>query len=158
MTNYEMLRNKDKMEFAYWLANIHANCDYNPFCPACESKEWARCECKGGVDGDACADLWLNWLEKNKEDDGTLNTWISVEDRLPELNEKIIVWDKYGDIHRARFEGGFWDKGGHWREVHTGRGLHGIKYWIPYPELPDREELKQQTGEENDGKEKTVCD
>lgn len=76
MTNYEMLRNKDMAEFAYWLANIHASCDYNPFCPACESKEWARCECKGGVDGDACADLWMNWLYKERrqeEEDGVNN-------------------------------------------------------------------------------------
>lgn len=153
MTNYEMLRKKNMAEFAYWLADINARCVDNPFCPAREVKKSSRFECKGGDSADVCADLWIKWLDKeNKEDDGALNKWISVEDGLPALNEQIIVWDKYGDIHRARFEGGFWSGGGYWREVHTGRGIHGIKYWIPYPELPDREELKQQTGEENDGK------
>ena len=56
--------------------------------------------------------------------------WISIEDKLPDDNERIIVMDEYGAIYRARF------KDGCWREL-AGFGIPNVKLWMSEPELPD---------------------
>jgi len=56
--------------------------------------------------------------------------WISVKDKLPNNNERIIVIDEYSDIHRAKFEGGCW------RELYTWFDIPNVELWMPEPELP----------------------
>ncbi len=68
---------------------------------------------------------------RSKEDNLELNKWISVKDKPPDNNERIIVIEKYGAIHRAKFEGGYW------RELYTGFDIHNVEYWMYEPELPD---------------------
>lgn len=68
---------------------------------------------------------------RSKEDSRALNKWISVEDKLPDFYERIIVMEKYGAIRRAKFEGGYW------RELYTGFDISNVEYWMPEPELPD---------------------
>lgn len=68
---------------------------------------------------------------RSKEDNLELNKWISVKDTLPDNNKRIIVIDEHSDIHRAKFEGGYW------RELYTGFDIHNVEYWMPEPELPD---------------------
>lgn len=63
--------------------------------------------------------------------------WISIKDKLPDNDERIIVIDEYSDIHRAKFEGGCW------RELYTWFDIPNVELWMPEPELPKE-------GEEND--------
>lgn len=85
-------------------------------------------------------------------------TWISVDDRLPEINEEVIVLTdemngrkflsachiSYG--HRPNPDG--WDG----KSIFTGKVTHhdvitydgwnipGVKFWMPCPEIPKEEE------------------
>lgn len=69
--------------------------------------------------------------QRNKEDSRALNKWISVKDKLPNVNERVIVMEKYGAIHRAEA------KGVCWTDMYTGFDIYNVEYWMPDPELPD---------------------
>ncbi len=57
--------------------------------------------------------------------------WISVEERLPELQQDVFVCDEIGDVFTDRLE-----RDGKWNNEISRRW--GIKYlyWMPLPEPP----------------------
>jgi Protein of unknown function (DUF551) len=63
--------------------------------------------------------------------------WISVEDRLPELGESVLIWD--GQCRRV----GFYLKTGeyyyYWESTDDEYPLD-ITHWMPLPEPPETEE------------------
>ena len=66
--------------------------------------------------------------------DGMGFGWISVDDRLPDNHESVIVWCpdiKYRTV-------GFWN-GDTWWTVFTmtGKGIVNITHWMPLPEPPE---------------------
>lgn len=79
-----------------------------------------------------CRELRAHWKLDDKQTATNCDKtqWISVEDKLPDDNERIIVMDEYGAIYRARF------KDGCWREL-AGFGIPNVKLWMSEPELPD---------------------
>lgn len=70
---------------------------------------------------------------RSEEDSRALNKWISVNDKLPDINERIIVMEKYGAIYVVEAKGECWED---WKDMYTGFAINA-EYWIPYPELPD---------------------
>lgn len=64
--------------------------------------------------------------------------WISVDDKLPELNQDVIVWRRdyaavlyYGSF--SRFVGfGYLDSRGYWQKAHD------VTHWMPIPEVPKK--------------------
>lgn len=86
-----------------------------------------------------CNALRTHWKLDDKQPTTNCDKtqWISVKDKLPNNNERIIVIEKYGAIYRAKFEDGYW------RELYTGFDIHNVECWMPEPELPKE-------GEEND--------
>lgn len=79
-----------------------------------------------------CRELRAHWKLDDKQPATNCNKiqWISVEDKLPDDNERIIVMDEYGAIYRARF------KDGCWREL-AGFSIPNVKLWMSEPEFPD---------------------
>ena len=71
--------------------------------------------------------------EKNPE-------WISVEDRLPERDRKVLVIDGHNGIHILAF----WRKNGNeWEWITETYGVsrkNDVKMWMPLPEPPKEEE------------------
>lgn len=62
-----------------------------------------------------CMELRAHWkLDDRSATNCDKTQWISVKDKLPDNNERVIVIDEYSDIHRAKFENR------HWRELYTG--------------------------------------
>lgn len=81
---------------------------------------------------DLCDALRTQWkLDDQPTTNCDKTQWISVKDKLPNNNERIIVIDEYSDIHRAKFEGGCW------RELYTWFDIPNVELWMPEPELPD---------------------
>lgn len=80
-----------------------------------------------------CKALRAHWKLDDKQSATNCDKtqWISVKDKLPDNDERIIVIDEYGDIHRAKFEGGCW------RELYTWFDIPNVELWMPEPELPD---------------------
>lgn len=71
----------------------------------------------------------LNWSKST-----SLNGWISVKDRLPEEDKRVIVCcqNKKGlqNINMAYQVKGFW---------HGNGSMAGVTHWQPLPELPEVE-------------------
>lgn len=85
-----------------------------------------------------CDALRAQWkLDERPATNCDKTQWISVKDKLPNNNERIVVIDEYSDIHRAKFEGRCW------RELYTWFDIPNVELWMPEPELPEE-------GEEND--------
>lgn len=59
--------------------------------------------------------------------------WINVEDRLPENDERCIVWN--GDRIEAV---DYWGDG-KWANHYFGVMIHNVTYWMPLPEPPKEE-------------------
>lgn len=80
-----------------------------------------------------CKALRGHWKLDDKQPTTNCNKthWISVKDKLPDNNERIIVMQKYEAVYRAKF------KNGHYREVYTDFDIPQVERWIPEPELPD---------------------
>lgn len=80
-----------------------------------------------------CKALRTHWKLDDKQPATNCNKtqWISVKDKLPDNDERIIVIDEYSDIHRAKFENG------RWREFYTWFDIPNVELWMPEPELPD---------------------
>lgn len=61
-------------------------------------------------------------------------SWIKVTDRLPEIDQRVLVFDKYG-VHGGcqidieyRYDQDFWE----------GQGVHSsITHWMPLPLPPE---------------------
>jgi hypothetical protein len=61
--------------------------------------------------------------------------WISIDDRLPKINEYVIAFenDTYcRDIHICKFTGKFWE---------TSDEILKITHWMKLPEYPDDEKI-----------------
>ena len=68
-----------------------------------------------------CSALRTHWkLDDRSATNCDKTQCISVKDKLPDNNERIIVIEKYGAIHRAKFEDGYW------RELYTGFDIHNV--------------------------------
>lgn len=79
-----------------------------------------------------CDALRTHWkLDDQPATNCDKTQWISVKDKLPDNDERIIVIDEYSDIHRAKFENG------RWRELYTWFDIPNVELWMPEPELPD---------------------
>lgn len=75
--------------------------------------------------------------------------WISVKDRLPEIGQKVLVFDVDAeldiskDIHIFSFEcdedGYYWsDEGGWWND------FENVSHWMPLPEPPEMNNEEEQ--------------
>lgn len=80
-----------------------------------------------------CKALRAHWKLDDKQPTTNCNKiqWISVKDKLPDDNERVIVEEKYGAVHTAKF------KNGHYREIYTNFDIPQVERWIHEPELPD---------------------
>ena len=77
--------------------------------------------------------------------------WISVEDRLPEKNKKVLIWiegySAHSGMHWTRK--GYWLcpwHGDRWAEAfmdkaceHLDMGFAEVTHWMPLPEPPEEE-------------------
>lgn len=71
--------------------------------------------------------------------------WISVKERLPEPNQRVLVYDPTvpefprNDTHTVigHYRGPGWETFGDWY-VHDGRGE--VTHWLPLPPPPEKEE------------------
>ncbi len=62
--------------------------------------------------------------------------WISVKDRLPEEDSKILVFEGYG-IFLASYEFNEYQKKMFFYEYSTGKMFWDhVTHWMPLPELP----------------------
>lgn len=80
-----------------------------------------------------CRALRAHWKLDDKQSTTNCDKtqWISVKDKLPDNNERVIVEDKYGGVHKVKF------KNGHYREVYMNFDIPQVERWIHEPELPD---------------------
>lgn len=103
-------------------------------------------ECPANLDGEDCdgrlAKLQAaDMLEKLAAEKGTQKPeWISVKDRLPERDRKVLVIDGHNGIHILAF----WRKNGNeWEWITETYGVsrkNDVKMWMPLPEPPKEEE------------------
>lgn len=79
-----------------------------------------------------CKALRAHWKLDDKQPATNCDKtqWISVKDKLPDNDERVIVIDEYSDIHRAKFSCGCW------RELYTWFDIPNVELWMPEPELP----------------------
>lgn len=60
MTNYDKLKEsffaeKNKKDFARWLAGLFGDCEYNSACPACKKRKCAWYVCEGSESMSRCS-------------------------------------------------------------------------------------------------------
>ena len=60
----------------------------------------------------------------------TVGGWISVEDRLPEKNVPVLVWEKQGFAYVDRLEAEC-----AWQIASTHHAI--VTHWLPLPEPPE---------------------
>lgn len=73
--------------------------------------------------------------------------WVSVKDRLPEHNKRIVMRCKYYDYICV----GMYAANGVWYEISDGNQCltnHTVDYWMPLPEPPESEDDKGKAYEE----------
>lgn len=102
-------------------------------------------ECPANLDGEDCdgrlAKLQAaDMLEKLAAEKGTQKPeWISVKDRLPERDRKVLVIDGHNGIHILAF----WRKNrNEWEWITETYGIsrkNDVKMWMPLPEPPKEE-------------------
>ena len=102
-------------------------------------------ECPANLDGEDCdgrlAKLQAaDMLEKlSAEKDAKKPEWISVKDRLPERDRKVLVIDGHNSIRILAF----WRKNGNeWEWITETYGIskkNDVKMWMPLPEPPKEE-------------------
>lgn len=94
---------------------------------ACTTMVEEECKCEIGV-------TYVDYSEKENTPNFEQG-WISVKDRLPELDEKVLTYDKWGHM-RDRVYRAY----GNGKPYFTPDGLEAgtdIKYWMPLPEPPE---------------------
>ena len=67
-----------------------------------------------------------------------MNEWISVEDRLPERDEGVIVAYENATVGRMVWFAAYYAAEGYWR-MNTGTKINP-SHWMPFPEPPSEEE------------------
>ena len=82
--------------------------------------------------------LAISALEKQEQD-----RWIPVTERLPELNEEVLVTNGDGIVYHAEYQSNFIDE--FWDElafvaVVNSATIYGVKAWRPLPEPYTEEE------------------
>lgn len=112
----------------------------------CSDISYVCAECPANLDGEDCdgrlAKLQAaDMLEKLAAEKGTQKPeWISVKDRLPERDRKVLVIDGHNGIHILAF----WRKNGNeWEWITETYGVsrkNDVKMWMPLPEPPKEEE------------------
>lgn len=108
----------------------------------CDSTSCIGCAFFDFVDcGSAAKQQAADMLEKlAAEKDAKKPEWISVKDRLPERDRKVLVIDGHNDIRILAF----WRKNGNeWEWITETYGIsrkNDVKMWMPLPELPKEEE------------------
>ena len=83
--------------------------------------------------------LAISALEKQEQD-----RWIPVTERLPELNEEVLVTNGDGIVYHAEYQSNFIDE--FWDElafvaVVNSATIYGVKAWRPLPEPYTEEEV-----------------
>ena len=111
----------------------------------CAGSECEGCPCVCiGESGGGCNDYVkrqaADMLEKlAAEKDALKPEWISVKNKLPERDRKVLVIDGHNDIRILAF----WRKNGNeWEWITETYGIsrkNDVKMWMPLPELPKEE-------------------
>lgn len=78
--------------------------------------------------------------------------WISVEERLPNIGDRVLVVDDFGVVSTGRWGTFGFDKGITIDGCSRFGCIPTVKYWMPMPEPP-----KENEGG-NDGKERTAAE
>lgn len=108
----------------------------------CDSTSCVGCALFEFVDCGSAAKLQAaDMLEKlAAEKDEKKPEWISVKDRLPERDRKVLVIDGHNGIRILAF----WRKNGNeWEWITETYGVsrkNDVKMWMPLPELPKEKE------------------
>lgn len=57
--------------------------------------------------------------------------WISVDDRLPQDAEEVLICDEENDVYAVLYQDECW----HWHNYNYARTnfIWGVKYWMPLP-------------------------
>ena len=128
----EVLKLKAPRLSAKELAKTLRLCD-SVSCTGCALFEFVNC----GSDAKQQAADMLEKLAAEKDEKKP--EWISVKDRLPERDRKVLVIDGHNDIRILAF----WRKNGNeWEWITETYGIsrkNDVKMWMPLPELPKEE-------------------
>ena len=73
-------------------------------------------------------------LEEGESLDVLFGAWISTDEKLPKIDEQVLVCDECGDVYTDyRSLDGFWSK-----EISRRYGVSYL-YWMPLPDAPQKE-------------------
>lgn len=68
----------------------------------------------------------------------TMTGWISVDDRLPAVDDHVLAWFHYGGLSNHGVA--YVDEVGDWHEVHGDGSVAADadpEYWMPLPDHPE---------------------
>lgn len=115
-------------------------------CPFCGSEsigtyhpgEWSlgivcnKCHCKTAAYGSGGDQAYKAW---NRRHPSSPDTWISVEDRLPEKSSIVLVYDK----RTRRIKTMNFNHHGVWQELdsHDTYHIKDFTHWMPLPPNPE---------------------
>ena len=124
----ELINGRTPEEIKRGLRWIAHDCDYNgEDCSECECVE----ECHKLVEDDVARDA----LALIEHFEAQQPKWISVKERLPWMNQKVLVSDG-GIVTEAHYNGrGEWIHNGHDMEI----GGVIVTHWMPLPQPPEEE-------------------
>ena len=65
-----------------------------------------------------------------------MDKWIDVNERMPESNHNVLVYDKYSETKGEICVAEYWDDFNEWSTIDNFSAMDNITHWMELPEPP----------------------